>query len=242
MPLIIPGITGPETNLSRSVLNASDKFIPALVVVDVQNDFVTGSLAVPDATSIINPINSILALPFAVKIGTKDYHPPDHISFASNHQKAIGEKITIYPPGSDPQFDAERGLEQVLWPDHCVQSTPGSDFVEGLHSSALHHVVHKGTHKGIECYSAFCDPWQMASTELSTLLSEKSVTDVFVVGLAGDYCVKFTAIDAVKFGFRTWVVKDLVRSVGSGGKEWDEMQKNGVMLVESGEVQTRLQN
>jgi nicotinamidase len=240
MPLIIPGVTAPETHLSA--LNASDEFIPALVVVDMQNDFVTGSLAVPDAKSIIDPINSILALPFAVKIGTKDYHPPDHISFASNHKKAVGEKITIYPPGSDPQVDTERGLEQILWPDHCVQSTPGADFVEGLQSSALHTVVHKGTHKGIECYSAFRDPWQIATTELSTLLSGKGVTDVFVVGLAGDYCVKCTAIDAVQFGFRTWVVKDLVRSVGNDGKEWDEMQKNGVILVESGEVQARLEN
>jgi len=225
------------TNLAA--LNASDNFVPALVVVDMQNDFVTGSLAVPDAKSIIDPINSILALPFALKIGTKDYHPPDHISFASNHQKAVGEKITIYPPGSDPQVDTERGLEQILWPDHCVQSTPGSDFVEGLRSSALHAVVHKGTHKGIECYSAFCDPWRMATTELSTLLSDKGVTDVFVVGLAGDYCVKCTAIDAVQCRFRTWVVKDLVRSVGNDGKEWDEMQKNGVILVESSEVHAR---
>jgi nicotinamidase len=241
MPLIVPGITVPKTD--RLVApTTSANFIPALIVVDMQNDFVTGSLAVPDAQSIIEPINSILALPFAVKIGTKDFHPPDHISFASNHQKSVGEKITIYPPGSDPQSDSGRGIEQVLWPNHCVQSTPGADFVEGLHDSALDAVVYKGTHKGIECYSAFRDPWRIATTELCTLLSERGVTDVFVVGLAGDYCVKSTAIDAVQSNFKTWVVRDLVRSVGKDGKEWGEMQTNGVLLVESDEVKQTLQN
>jgi len=222
------------------------RFIPALVIVDLQVDFVTGSLAVPDAQSIIEPINSILALPFAFKVGTKDFHPPGHISFASKHNRSVGEKITIYRPDIDPP-DIESGIEQILWPDHCVQSTPGSEFAEGFNSLALHAVVHKGTHPGIECYSAFGDPWGLSTVELPTLLSEKKVTDVFVVGLAGDFCVKSTAIDAVKSRLdgaklRTWVVKDLVRSVGSEGKEWEEMQKAGVMLVESDEVKARLEN
>jgi nicotinamidase len=249
MPLIIPGITPVQKFASKA--QTSDKFIPALVVVDVQTDFVSGSLAVPDAQSIIEPINSILSLPFALKVGTKDFHPPGHISFASTHNKSVGEKITIYRPDVDPP-DTESGIEQCLWPDHCVQSTPGSEFTEGFDSSALHAVVHKGTHPGVECYSAFGDPWGLTTMELPNLLSAKEVTDVFVVGLAGDYCVKSTAIDAVNFTsktasgletkLRTWVVKDLVRSVGNEGKEWDEMEKAGVMFVESDEVKARLEN
>jgi len=246
MPLIVPGITPARAQQSASKSSeTSDRFIPALVIIDLQVDFVTGSLAVPDAQSIIEPINSILALPFALKVGTKDFHPPGHISFASKHNKSVGEKITIYRPDVDPP-DVESGIEQILWPDHCVQSTPGSEFAEGFNNSALHAVVYKGTHPGIECYSAFGDPWGLSTMELPTLLSEGNVTDVFVVGLAGDFCVKSTAIDAVKSTLdtklRTWVVKDLVRSVSSEGKEWDEMQKAGVMFVKSDEVKARLEN
>jgi nicotinamidase len=238
MPLIISGVTSETPNVS-------DKFIPALVVVDMQTDFISGSLAVPDAASIIEPINSMLSLPFALKVGTKDFHPPKHISFASTHNKSIGDRITIYrPDSSDSKSDA--GIDQVLWPDHCVQSTPGCEFVEGLNSSAFDAVVHKGTHPKVECYSAFGDPWGVTAMELPSLLSAKGVTDVFVVGLAGDYCVKSTAIDAVKYGSktgsRTWVVEDLVRSVGNEGTEWDEMRKAGVMVIGSDSVKARLEN
>ena len=148
--------------------------------------------------------------------------------------------------------DVDSGIEQCLWPDHCVESTPGSKFTEGLNSSALHVVIHKGTHPGVECYSAFGDPWGLTTIELPSLLAAKEITDVFVVGLAGDYCVKSTAIDAAKVTLkttsgsetkpRTWVVKDLVRSVGSDGVEWDEMKNAGVMFVESDEVKARLEN
>ena len=244
MPLIIPGVTPNTFSKNLETLN---KFIPALIVVDLQTDFVTGSLAVPDAKSIIDPINSIISLPFALKVGTKDFHPPGHISFASRHNKSIGDKITIYRPDVDT-VEVESGIEQILWPDHCIQSTPGAEFVEGFNSSALDAVVHKGTHPEVECYSAFGDPWGVTTMELPALLSAKQITDVFVVGLAGDFCVKSTAIDAVKAdlgsgtGLRTWVVKDLVKSVGSDGKEWDEMQKAGVMFVESDEVKARLEN
>jgi len=248
--LIIQGVI-PMTQNAFAAPEVSDKFIPALIVVDMQNDFVTGSLAVPDATSIIKPTNAILDLPFALKVGTKDFHPPGHISFASTHNKPVFEKITIYRPDVDPQ-DIQSGIEQCLWPDHCVQSTPGCEFAEGFNGSALHAVVHKGTHPKVECYSAFGDPWGVTSLELPRLLADNEVTDVFVTGLAGDYCVKSTAIDAANFRMktksgvetklRTWVVKDLVRSVGSEGKEWEEMQKAGVMLVNSGEVKARVEN
>jgi nicotinamidase len=216
-------------------------FVPALIVVDTQVDFTTGTLAVPDAPALIAPINAALALPFALKIGTKDFHPPGHISFASTHPgKALFDRITIYPPGEGPE--GGRGLEQVLWPDHCVAGTPGADFVPGLDAGALDAVVHKGSHPAVECYSAFRDPWGVAETELERLLAGRDVTDVFVVGLAGDYCVRYTAGDAVRCGFKTWVVQDLVRSVSSERREWDEMKGEGVEVIDSHELKERFRS
>jgi len=118
---------------------------PALIVVDMQNDFISGSLAVPEADSILDVINQLLQsdLPFVKKIGTKDYHPPNHISFASTHDKPLFSTITIYPPGEEK--DGAKAMEQVLWPVHCVASTPGAEFSDKLHSAAFDAVVHKGT-------------------------------------------------------------------------------------------------
>lgn len=205
----------------------------ALIVVDMQHDFVHGSLAIPDAPSIIDTVNDTLRLPFSVKIGTKDFHPPDHISFASTHQKPVLSNIVIYPPGDERQ---ERGIPQILWPDHCVTHTPGAEFVEGLSSTLIDVVVLKGRDPCIESYSAFQDPWGISTTELPLLLKERGVTDVFLVGLAGDYCVKCTAIDAVEFGFRTWVIRDGVKSVGKTGEEWNEMRSKGIQIVDSAEA------
>ncbi|RDB28417.1 Nicotinamidase [Hypsizygus marmoreus] len=213
--------------------SAKSTFVPALLVIDMQYDFVHGSLAVPNATTIIDIVNSLLALPFATKIGTKDFHPPNHVSFAATHDKDVFSKITIYPPGD---IKEERALEQVLWPVHCVASTPGSAFVEGLDHKALDSVIYKGTHPEIESYSAFQDPWHLATTELPKTLEGLGVTDVFLVGLAGDYCVKCTAMDAADFGYKTWVIKDAVRSVSEGGSEWEEMEKKGIHIVDSAQV------
>lgn len=247
MPLIVPGITPvPKSNVSAS--STPSKSIPALLVVDMQNDFVTGSLAVPGAPEIVEGINYFLptrpsdASPFAIIIGTKDVHPPNHISFASRHKKSVGDKVTIYRPGEN---DAD-GLEQVLWPDHCVKlpeksdsSQDGSDWVTGLRTHGLIEVT-KGTDSEIESYSAFQDPWKIHTSELPTLLSSVDVTDVYLMGVAADYCVKYTAIDAVKFGFNTWVVRDLVKSVASDGREWEEMWKNGVKTLTSEELKEKL--
>lgn len=217
--------------------STSAPFVPALLVIDMQHDFVHGSLAVPGAPSIVDIVNKLLSLPFATKIGTKDFHPSNHISFADTHQKPIFSKITIYPPG-DTQED--RALEQVLWPVHCVISTPGSEFVQGLNYEALDAVVCKGTHPDIESYSAFRDPWHLSTTELPGLLRARGVTDVFIVGLAGDYCVKCSAIDAVQFGYKTWVIRDAIRSVADTGSEWIEMEKEGILEVNSLRVQDML--
>lgn len=211
---------------------STDSFKPILIVVDVQFDFVRGSLAVPEAESIVDGINSLLDnLPFIKKIATKDYHPPDHISFAATHDKPLLSTTTIYPPGQEK--DESKALEQVLWPVHCVASTPGSDFVEELHSGAFDAVVYKGTNREIESYSAFQDPWKITTTELPLLLSANGATDVFVCGLAGDYCVKCTALDAVDYGYKTWVIRDAVKSAGA---EWTEMEERGVKSITIAEV------
>jgi nicotinamidase-related amidase len=209
---------------------------PALIVVDMQNDFINGSLAVPDADSIVGVINQLLEsdLPFVKRIATKDCHPPNHISFASTHDKPAFSTITIYPPGEER--DEAKAIEQVLWPTHCVASTPGAEFPDKLHSAAFDAVVHKGTDRGVESYSAFQDPWKISTTDLPRLLSESGVTDVFVCGVAGDYCVKCTALDAKEFGYRTWVVRDAVRSVSKSGDEWKEMEERGVNAITSEEL------
>lgn len=207
--------------------------VPALLVVDMQYDFVHGSLAVPDATSIINPINDLLVLPFVTKVATKDWHPEGHVSFAQTHDKPLFSAITIFPPGDTVQ---DRPFEQVLWPVHCVASTPGAAFVEGLNYKVFDHIVHKGDHLHVDSYSGFRDCWQLNSTPLPTILKDARVTDVFIVGLAGDYCVKWTALDAVEFGYKTWIVRDGVRSVFDTGAEWDEMEKKGIRIIDSEEV------
>ncbi|KAG2109271.1 Isochorismatase-like protein, partial [Suillus discolor] len=168
----------------------------AILVVDVQNDFVSGSLAVRDTQQVISPINALLKLPFAIKIATQDYHPADHISFARNHEgKKEFDNIVIFPPA-----ESLEGLEQVLWPVHCVQDTFGVAFVDGLEHEDLE-VVRKGCDVGIECYSAFEDPWGLTNTGLKGKPRNREISNVFVVGIVGDYCVKSTALDAKKYGF-----------------------------------------
>ena len=220
----------------------------ALVVVDMQVDFVTGSLAVPGAEALLEPINEIIDLPFAYRVASKDFHPPGHISFASTHGKQPFDKTTIYPPeelirkaGEDVERIKERGLGQTLWPDHCVQGTPGVELIPGLKVDDRFDIVLKGTHPGVECYSAFKDQWHLVPTELEKNLHKHKVKDVYLVGLAGDVCVKETAIDAAKAGFNTFVVTDGVRSVYEGGKENEEMKAVGIAIINLVELKQRMQ-
>lgn len=237
----------------RSIATRStmtDKVIPgaALLIIDMQVDFVTGSLAVPGATALLEPINEIIDLPFAYRVASKDSHPPGHISFASTHGKQPFDNTTIYPPedlvrqtGGDVEKIKKRGLGQTLWPDHCVQGTPGIEIIPGLKVDGRFDIVLKGTHLGVECYSAFKDPWHLLSTDLEDNLHRRKVKDVYVVGVAGDFCVKATAIDAAKAGFNTFVVTDGVRSVSEGGKEYEEMKATGVGIINLVELKQRMQ-
>ena len=173
-----------------------------LVLVDIQNDFLKGgSLAVTEGEKIIKPINEIIK-EYDLVIATKDWHPKNHISFASNHpDKKIGDIINV------------NGVDQVLWPDHCIQNSNGSDFPEQLDISKLAKVVYKGSDANIDSYSGFFDNGHFRSTGLSDYLKSKDVNKIDYVGLATDYCLKYTAIDSVSEGFKTRVLVDCIRGI-----------------------------
>ncbi|MEM6391247.1 MAG: bifunctional nicotinamidase/pyrazinamidase [Planctomycetota bacterium] len=198
----------------------------ALLLVDLQNDFIPGgALAVPAGDAVIAVANGLMP-DYELVVATQDWHPPDHKSFASQHPgKAIGDVI------------AWKGLDQVLWPDHCVQDTHGASLCEALDTGRIDAVVCKGTDPDIDSYSGFFDngpPATRQSTGLADLLRDRGVTAVDVMGLATDYCVRFTALDAVSEGFTTRLLLDGCRGVdlepGNCDRAIDEMRMVGVTL------------
>jgi nicotinamidase-related amidase len=217
---------------------STPSFVPALIVVDMQHDFVHGSLAVPGAEAIISTVNKVISLPgFKLKVATQDFHPHDHISFASTHKKPTFTTVMIFHPDDT---DKIKGIEQVLWPDHCVADTTGANFVEGLKTDSFDAIIHKGTHSHIESYSAFKDIWNKSETELPKLLSQKNVTDIFFVGLAGDYCVKYTAIDAFDYGYRVWLVTDGIKSIAEEAAAYEGLKKKGAHFLTLEELKQKL--
>ncbi len=198
----------------------------ALIIVDIQNDFLPGgALAVTDGDKIIPVANQIQSL-FEVVFMTQDFHPEDHESFAANHQgKSIGEVIDLH------------GLDQVLWPVHCVQGTTGTDFSSELELRDSVRVVKKGMNPAVDSYSGFFDNGQKEDTGLNEQLKELGVKSVFVLGLALDYCVKFTALDAKRLGFDTFLISDATRAVNlspdDGEKALVEMEESGIHIIRS---------
>lgn len=198
----------------------------ALIIVDMQNDFVAGgALAVPGGETIVPLVNE-LQKHFDLILATQDWHPEDHGSHANNHPDAR--------PGDIVDL---AGRQQILWPAHCVQGTPGADFVDGLDQDRWDAVFQKGVVRHIDSYSGFFDNGKEHDTGLAKYLGARGVTDVYVVGLATDYCVKYTALDAVALGFRTHLVADACRAVnlkkGDEGKAIEEMQGAGVEILNS---------
>ncbi|MFT5029248.1 MAG: nicotinamidase/pyrazinamidase [Candidatus Binatia bacterium] len=198
----------------------------ALIIVDVQNDFCPGgALAVPDGHLIVPIINDLQANgKFDVIVATQDWHPKNHGSFASTH------------PGKSPGDIVRLGtLPQILWPDHCVQFTPGAEFVSTLNTDKIEKIVQKGTDTEIDSYSGLNDNGHQTSTGLGEFLKEKGVTDVHIAGLATDYCVKFTALDSAAFGFKTSVVVGACRGVNLIPSDVDDalrdMRLAGVSLL-----------
>ena len=196
----------------------------ALIIVDVQNDFVEGgALAVTGGKSIIPGINAIMN-DYDFVIATQDWHPKGHLSFASNHEnKKPGELISL------------SGLEQVLWPVHCVQNSQGSQFVERLNVNRFDYIVQKGTNIEIDSYSGFYDNGKKHQTDLLQYLQANQITDLHIVGIATDYCVKFTALDAIEAGFKTNLINDLCRGVelkkGDIASALEEMQQAGISII-----------
>ncbi|TXK48640.1 bifunctional nicotinamidase/pyrazinamidase [Pontibacter qinzhouensis] len=180
----------------------------ALILIDIQNDFLPGgALAVPAGDEII-PIVNQLQQHFDLVVATQDWHPPNHKSFASQHPaKKVFDLIKL------------QGLEQVLWPDHCVQGTAGAEFSEALQQQQVEAIFRKGMVPGVDSYSGFYDNGHLKSTGLTDYLRGKEVQEVYVAGLAGDYCVYFTAKDALQEGFRTILVEDACRPISPEGFE-----------------------
>lgn len=200
----------------------------ALLVIDVQNCFLPGgSLAVKDGEQVVPVINKI-AKSFANVVMTQDWHTPGHVSFASAHT------------GKKPfeTIDLAYG-KQVLWPDHCVQGTDGASLSKELAIPQAELIIRKGFHKDVDSYSAFTEADGKTTTGLAAYLKARKVERVFVAGLATDFCVAWTALDARKAGFETYVVEDACRGIdtqGSLAKAWDDMAKAGVKRIQSADI------
>ena len=172
----------------------------------------------------IVPLINQLQSKFELIVATQDWHPPDHGSFAANH------------PGKKPGDVIElNGLPQILWPTHCVQGTRGAEFVDALDRSRIAKVFRKGTDPAIDSYSGFFDNGHSRSTGLGEWLTDRRVTSVHVCGLATDYCVKFTALDARRLGLETSLIEDASRGVelkaGDVAAAIDDMRRAGVRIV-----------
>ena len=197
----------------------------ALLVIDVQNDFCPGgALAVQDGDQVVSPINAMMDQ-FNSIVLTQDWHPADHVSFATNHDDA--------EPFDSISLDYGT---QTLWPTHCVATTPGAQFHKDLNTSTAQMVVRKGFRSQIDSYSAFFENDQLTPTGLHGYLQERGNNEVVLCGLATDYCVAWSALDAAKLGYATTVVLSACRAIdleGSLSKQIENMSKAGVQIKET---------
>ncbi len=201
----------------------------ALLLIDLQNDFLPGgALPVPRGDEVI-PIANRLMEKFELVIATKDWHPANHQSFATMH--------AMRKPGDIIQL---HGLTQVLWPIHCVQGTHGSAFAERLQTHKIQQITYKGNHPEVDSYSGFFDNGRKTNTGLDDYLRLKKVSELYVMGLATDYCVKYTVLDALELGHRTFLITDGCRGVNLQANDsrdaLHEMQQKGATLITSQEI------
>lgn len=232
-------------------------FKPALIVVDMQNDFCPpdGSLAVAGGRDLAALINDLLSLPgFAMRVATQDFHPSTHVSFASNHappnnlpfESFIDMKNHV---GGKP----EESMKQRLWPVHCVQGTFGAEIIDEIDKSRVDLIIQKGMDERVEMYSAFSDSFGNmtaglggVSHDLASVLHQKNISHVYVVGLAGDYCVSATAMGAAKAGFDSYVIEEGQKCVAQE-QVWaetkQELRENDVRVISiNGEELKRVKN
>ena len=201
----------------------------SLILTDLQNDFCPGgALPVPEGDAVI-PLVNRLQQRFDLVVATQDWHPPDHGSFAANH------------PGRNPEETIELGgLDQILWPVHCVQETSGAALHPELDCSQVARVFRKGTDREIDSYSSFFDNGHRKSTGLGEWLQQEGVTDVYLCGLALDYCVKYSALDAVEMGFTTWLIPEACRGIerqeGDIRSAIEQMRLEGVRIIHAKEL------
>jgi len=201
----------------------------ALLIVDVQYDFLPrGALAVSEGDQVIPIINRLIPK-FELVIATQDYHPVNHSSFVTNHPNhKVGDLIDL------------NGVTQILWPTHCVQGTPRALISDQLPLARLTHVMQKGTDPGIDSYSVFFDNGRKRATGLHDYLQEQKVVEIFVCGLATDYCVKYSVLDSISLGLKTYLISDACRSVdlqlGDSARALQEMQAAGVIMTDSTEI------
>jgi nicotinamidase/pyrazinamidase len=204
----------------------------ALIIVDLQNDFLPGgALPVPYGDEVI-PLANELQRRFDLVVATQDWHPPDHGSFAANHP---GKK-----PGDRIMLD---GIEQILWPVHCVQNTHGAEFAPSFDTSRIAHVFHKGVDPLIDSYSTFFDNAHRRHTGLAHYLEERSIKDIYLLGLALDYCVKYSTLDARQLGLNTHVILDGARGIdlkpGDIDRAIEEMKRVGATILKSSDLRDK---
>lgn len=195
----------------------------ALIVVDIQNDFLPGgALAVSCGDDIIEPVNRLMER-FSCVVLTQDFHPECHVSFASTHAGKKPLDLVDVPYG-----------QQMLWPDHCVAGSRGAEFAPALNTARATAIVRKGCRASVDSYSGFLEADRKTATGLSGFLSSQGVRRVYVCGLATDFCVSWTALDAVRFGFECSVIEEAARAIDTGGSlvhAKDAWQKAGVHTV-----------
>jgi len=204
-------------------------YMKALILVDLQNDFcANGALEVPEGNAVVPIANSLLAH-FDLVVATQDWHPANHKSFAANH--------IFRKPGTVIDLN---GLSQVLWPIHCVQDSFGAMFVNELNMNEVGKIFQKGIDPEIDSYSGFFDNGKRKATGMGDYLKAQGATTVYVLGLATDYCVKFTALDALDLGFETYLIVDACRGVnlteGDCDKAIEEMKTRGVKIINSNTI------
>lgn len=201
----------------------------ALVMVDLQNDFCKGgSFAVPHGEDVISLANQLQPY-FELVLATQDWHPANHTSFAANHPDyGVGDVLII------------DDIKQILWPEHCIQNTNGAAFHHDLDITRVSKFFHKGVDYTIDSYSAFFDNAHKRSTGLSDYLRNEGVTDVYLLGLATDYCVAYSSLDAIHLGFNVYVIEDACRGIelnaGDVARAMDEMRSAGVKIIQSADI------
>lgn len=200
-----------------------------LLLIDLQKDFCkNGALEIKNADDIIETANFLIKkFKNNLIVATKDWHPSTHKSFAINSNKNIGETVTL------------KGIQQILWPVHCVQNSLGSEF----HNKLLHieNIIYKGTDENIDSYSAFFDNKRLRKTELDNFLNKKNIDTLYIMGLATDYCVKYTVFDALLLGYKVFVIVDGCKGVdlekNSSTLALKEMENRGATLIHSKEIE-----